>query len=169
MVVGEAAGTTLGQSDCLADDDTPGSDGPGRDQAIANVRIAVDETLNDGAIVGPPNKNRSIRRFGKGAGEDQVPTEMGFPRELEMLIPDGGAPSEVVINQCVLQQVVTHMESVYGPTTDGQVASSGALAKLLAAWRRPGACIARPTREGYRVVSRPRRTPRSACLGGAKR
>ncbi len=28
---------------------------------------------------------------------------------------------------------------------------------------------ARPTREGYRVVSRPRRTPRGACLGAAKR
>ena len=38
-----------------------------------------------------------------------------------MLIPEGGAPSEIVINQCVLQQVVTHVESVYGLTTDGQV------------------------------------------------
>ena len=74
-------GQTLGQSSCLADDDSPGSDGPGCDQAIANVRIAVDETLNDGAIVGPPNKNRSIRRFGKGACKDEVPTAMGFPSE----------------------------------------------------------------------------------------
>ena len=48
---------------------------------MANVRIAVNETLNDGAIVDPPNKNRSIRRFGKGACEDQVPTTMGFPSE----------------------------------------------------------------------------------------
>jgi hypothetical protein len=122
---------TSGQSDCLADYDGPGPDGPGRDQAIANVGIAVDETLDDGAIVGPPDKNRSIRRFGKGAGKDQVSTAMGFPRELQMLIPECGAPSEVVINQCVLQQVVTHVEIVNGPTTDGQVASSGALAKQL--------------------------------------
>jgi hypothetical protein len=41
--------------------------------------------------------------------------------------------------------------------------------KFLCGWRRSGACIARPTREGYRVVCRPRRTPRGACLGGAKR
>ena len=40
---------------------------------------------------------------------------------------------------------------------------------FLGGWRRSGACIARPTREGYRVVSRPRRTQRGACLGGAKR
>jgi hypothetical protein len=31
-----------------------------------------------------------------------------------MLIPEVGAPSEIGINQCVLQQVVTHVESVYG-------------------------------------------------------
>src|SRR5215211_3950648 len=36
--------------------------------------------------------------------------------------------------------------------------------KSLCAWRRSGACIARPTREGYQVVCRPRRTPRGACL-----
>jgi hypothetical protein len=83
---------------------------------MANVRIAVNEALNDGAIVGPPDKNRSIRRFGKGACEDQVATVMGFPSEREMLIPEGGAPSEIVLNQCVLQQVVTHVESVYGLT-----------------------------------------------------
>jgi hypothetical protein len=41
--------------------------------------------------------------------------------------------------------------------------------KFLCGWRRAGACIARPTREGYRVVCRPRRTPRGACLGGANR
>jgi hypothetical protein len=38
-----------------------------------------------------------------------------------MLISERGAPSEIVINQCVLQQVVTHVESVYGLTTDGHV------------------------------------------------
>ena len=32
-----------------------------------------------------------------------------------------------------------------------------------------GGCIARPTREGCRVATRPRRTPRGACLGVAKR
>jgi len=46
-----------------------------------NVRIAVNEALNSGAIVCPPNENRSIRRFGKGTCEDQVPTAMGFPSE----------------------------------------------------------------------------------------
>ena len=46
-----------------------------------NVRIAVNEALNDGAIVRPPNENRSIRWFGKGTCEDQVPTAMGFPSE----------------------------------------------------------------------------------------
>ena len=39
---------------------------------------------------------------------------MGFPRERQMLLPKCGAPSEIVINQCVLEQVVTHVESVYG-------------------------------------------------------
>ncbi len=38
-----------------------------------------------------------------------------------MLIPEGSAPSEIVINQCILQQVVTHVESVDALTTDGQV------------------------------------------------
>jgi hypothetical protein len=46
-----------------------------------NVWIAVNKALNNGAIVGPPNENRSIRRFGKGTCEDQVPTAMGFPSE----------------------------------------------------------------------------------------
>jgi hypothetical protein len=41
--------------------------------------------------------------------------------------------------------------------------------RFLCGWRRSGAWIARPTREGYRVVCRPRRTPRGACLGGANR
>ena len=29
-----------------------------------------------------------------------------------MRLPEGGAPSYIVINQCVLKQVVTHVESV---------------------------------------------------------
>ena len=135
MVPGEAAGRALGQSSCLADDDSPVSDGPGCDQAIANVRIAVNETLNDGAIVGPPNKNRSIRRFGEGACEDQVPPAMGFPSKRKMLIAEAGAPSEIVINQCVLQQVVTHVESVYGLTTDGQVRGGEDLPLILGSCR----------------------------------
>src|SRR6185503_4169772 len=43
------------------------------------------------------------------------------------------------------------------------VTTSGLSPLLLVVWRRSGACIARPTRKGYRVVSRPRRTPRGAC------
>ena len=46
---------------------------------MANVRITVNEALNNGAIVRPPNENRSISRFGKGTCEDQVSTAMGFP------------------------------------------------------------------------------------------
>ena len=68
-------------SSFLADDDGPGSDGPRGDQAIVNVRIAVNEALNDGAIFRPPNENRSIRWFGKGTCEDQVPTATGVPSE----------------------------------------------------------------------------------------
>src|SRR6476646_9274189 len=52
---------------------------------------------------------------------------------------------------------------------DGHCQASVVESEFLCAWRRSGACIARPTREGYRVVCRPRRTPRGACLGGAKR
>ncbi len=48
-------------------------------------------------------------------------------------------------------------------------APSAVSSRFLFVWRRPVACIARPTREGYRVVSRPRRTQRGACLGVAKR
>jgi hypothetical protein len=44
-----------------------------------NVRITVNEALNNGAIVGPPNENRSIGRLGKGTREDQVSTALGFP------------------------------------------------------------------------------------------
>ena len=32
-----------------------------------------------------------------------------------MFLPKCGAPSEIVINQYVLEQVVTHVHSVYGP------------------------------------------------------
>jgi hypothetical protein len=79
---------------------------------MVNVRITVDEALNNGAIVRPPNENRSISRLGKGTCEDQIPTAVGFPREREMGLPERGAPSYVVVNQCVLQQVVTHAASV---------------------------------------------------------
>ena len=48
---------------------------------MVNVRISVNEALNNGAIIRPPNENRSIRRFGKGTCEDQVPTAMGFASE----------------------------------------------------------------------------------------
>ncbi len=41
--------------------------------------------------------------------------------------------------------------------------------KFLCGWRRSGACIARPTREGYRVVCRPRRTPQGARASGIAR
>jgi len=52
---------------------------------------------------------------------------------------------------------------------ESRTATSALEGKFLGAWRRSGAYIARPTREGYRVVSRPRRTPRGACRGAAKR
>ena len=58
-----------------------------------NVRITVNEALNNGAIVRPPNENRSISRFGKGTCEDQVSTAMRFPSKRKMRLPEGGAPS----------------------------------------------------------------------------
>jgi hypothetical protein len=48
------------------------------------------------------------------------------------------------------------------PESDCQTRPSSLSPLLLVVWRRSGACIARPTRKGYRVVSRPRRTPRGA-------
>ena len=75
---------------------------------MVNVRITVNDALNNGAIIRPPNENRSISRRGKGTCEDQIPTAVGFPREREMRPPERFAPSDVVVNQCVLQQVVTH-------------------------------------------------------------
>ena len=80
---------------------------------MANVRITVNEALNDGGIVRPPNENRSVGRFGEGTCQDQVPTAMGFPRQRQMRVPEGGAPSQIIVDQCVLQQVVTHALSVY--------------------------------------------------------
>jgi hypothetical protein len=41
----------------------------------------VDEALNNGTIVGPPNENRSISGFGEGACEYQLSTPMGVPSE----------------------------------------------------------------------------------------
>jgi hypothetical protein len=96
----------------LADDDSPGSDGPRGDQTLANIRIVAGEPLDDGAIVRPPNEDRSVRRFGNGTCEDQVPTSMGFPSKRQMRLSQGGPTSQVVIDQYVLQQVVAHGESV---------------------------------------------------------
>jgi hypothetical protein len=79
---------------------------------MVNIRIIVNEALNNGGIVRPPNQNRSIGWFGKGTRKDQVPTAMGFPGQRQMRLPEAGAPSQIVVNQCVLQQVVTHVESV---------------------------------------------------------
>jgi hypothetical protein len=77
-----------------------------------NVWITVNEPLNDGAIVRTPNENRSISRLGKGACEEQVTTAVGFPREREMRLPERGAPGHVVVDQRVLQHVVSHAASV---------------------------------------------------------
>lgn len=85
---------------------------------MVNVRITVNEAVNDGAIIRPPNENRSISRLGKGTSEDQIPTAVRFPRELEMRLPERGAPSYVVVNQCVLEQVVTHAASVIRAARD---------------------------------------------------
>ena len=46
---------------------------------MVDIRIIVNEALNNGAIVGPPSEYRSIGRLRKGTCEDQVPTPMGFP------------------------------------------------------------------------------------------
>jgi hypothetical protein len=46
-----------------------------------DVRITVDETLNDGTIIRPPDQSRSIDRLGEGTGEDEIATAMGFPSE----------------------------------------------------------------------------------------
>jgi len=46
---------------------------------MVDIRIIVNEALNNGGVVRPPNQNRSIGRFGKGTRKDQVPTAMGFP------------------------------------------------------------------------------------------
>jgi hypothetical protein len=60
---------------------------------MVNVRITVNEALYDGAILGPPNENRSISRLGKGTCEDQVSTALGFPSKRQMRLPEGGALS----------------------------------------------------------------------------
>ena len=91
---------------------------------MADVGIIVNKALDDGAIVGPPDKNRSIRWFGQRAGKNQLSTAMGLPSEREVLIPEGGSPGEIVIDQCVLQQVVTHGQARRTFSIDFPVASS---------------------------------------------
>ena len=56
-----------------------------------NVRIAGNEALNNRAIFGPPNENRSISRLAKGTCEDQVPTAMGFQSQRQMRLAGDGA------------------------------------------------------------------------------
>jgi hypothetical protein len=80
-------------SSFIADDDSPGSDGPGSDQAVLNVRIAVSEALDNRAIVRPPNENRPIGRFSKRTREDQVATTLGFPSEPQMGLAEGDTSS----------------------------------------------------------------------------
>jgi hypothetical protein len=53
-----------------------------------NVRITVDKALNNGAIIRPPNQNRSISRLGKRTRKDQIPTAVGFPSEREVRLPE---------------------------------------------------------------------------------
>jgi hypothetical protein len=77
-----------------------------------NVRIPVNEPLKNRANVCLPNENGSISRLGKGTREDQISTVVGFPREPKMCVPERGASSYAVVNQCVLQQVVTHAAGV---------------------------------------------------------
>ena len=72
---------------------------------------------------------------------------------------DAGRPAELVVQVGV--ETARALVAAFAKP-------SSLLRLILVVWRRPGACIARPTREGYRVVSRRRRTPRGACLGVAK-
>jgi hypothetical protein len=76
---GRSKGQASPQCRPLTDDNSPGSDSPRGDQTIVNVRIAVNEALNNGAIVCPPHENRSISQIRKRTCEDQVPTAMGLP------------------------------------------------------------------------------------------
>jgi integrase len=68
-----------------------------------------------------------------------------------------------------LDTVADQLDTAFVKSNADQMRTSALEGKFLDAWRRSGACIARPTREEYRVVCRPRRTPRGACLGAAKR
>ena len=63
--------------------------------------------------------------------------------------------------QIAYGKAMTHLQVPPYPTSPPNVSSS----KFLDSRRRPGACNARPTREGCRVATRPRRTSRGACSG----
>ena len=66
---------------------------------MANVRIVLGEALNHGAIVCPPDEDRSIRRLGKRTSQDQVPASVCLAGERQMRLPQCGATSQVVVNQ----------------------------------------------------------------------
>src|SRR5215207_6607154 len=108
------------------------------------------------------------RRFPDGkwvafqTGFTEVTTALDGTRDL--LPPVSGTPATVNIPRCVGCWRGT-WHACYVQRRQSSVVSP----ECLYVWRRSGACIARPTREGYRVVCRPRRTSRGACLGGAKR
>jgi hypothetical protein len=79
---------------------------------VADVGIDLDEALHDRPVVTPPHQDGTVGRLGKSAGEHQLAPACCLPGEAEVFVAKSGAPLEVVIDQCVLQQVEGHAHSL---------------------------------------------------------
>jgi hypothetical protein len=94
--------------DGIADHDGPRANLPALDQAVYDVGVGASERLHDRRVVRAENEQGFIGGVGECAGEEEFPAIVSLARVAQVIVPEGAAALQIIINDIVDQREISH-------------------------------------------------------------
>lgn len=104
--------TSRERIDGVADHDGPWANFPALDQAVCDIGIVARERFHDCRIVRAEDEEGFIGGVGEGAGEEKFSAIVGLPRVAQVIVPEGAATRQIIINYFVDQREISHGDSL---------------------------------------------------------
>ena len=94
--------------DGVADHDGPWANFPALDEPVYDVGIGAGEGFHDRRIVRAEDEEGFIGWVGEGAGEEKFSAIVSLPRVAQVVVPEGAAARQIIINDFVDQREISH-------------------------------------------------------------
>lgn len=94
--------------DRVADHDGPWANFPALDQSVYDVGVGAGEGFHDRRIVSAEDEKGFIGWVGECAGEEKLSAIVSLTRVAEVIVPEGAAARQIIINDFIEQREISH-------------------------------------------------------------